>query len=140
MPKNDGGPAIEIRFGGLAPKLHEQAQVPAEVLEWEQKMADGILLCKVHGIVTEGRVEESVPEARQSHRQDSRDVPSRGGRQVSGFQVESTRRVRRVLRGMMALEDFQFFANLALHMPIQEDRTRATIGADGRNIYYNPTG
>ena len=57
---------------------------------------------------------------------------------MSGFQVESTRRVRRVLRAMMALEDFQFFANLALHMPIQEDRTRATIGADGRNIYYNP--
>ena len=46
--------SIEVRFGGLAPKLYEQAGVPENVLEWEQKMADGILLCKVHGIITEG--------------------------------------------------------------------------------------
>ena len=46
--------SIEVRFGGLSPKLHEQAYVPTKVLEWEQKMADGVLLCKVQGIITEG--------------------------------------------------------------------------------------
>ena len=44
---------------------------------------------------------------------------------MSGYQVESTRRVRRVLRTMMALEDDPVLRQpRSCSMPIQEDRTR----------------
>ena len=54
------------------------------------------------------------------------------------FEKESARRVRRVLRSMLALSEFQFFANLTLRMPIKPDPSRETVAADGRNIFYNP--
>ena len=54
------------------------------------------------------------------------------------FERESARRVRRVLRSMLALSEFQFFANLTLRMPIKADPSRETVAADGRNIFYNP--
>ena len=44
-------------MGALADPLHQQLDVPPSTLEFEQKMADGLTLCIIHGVVTdaEGR-------------------------------------------------------------------------------------
>ena len=43
----------DIIFGGMAPPLYQQLGVKAKDLEFEQRMADGIALCAIHGILTE---------------------------------------------------------------------------------------
>ena len=44
-------------MGALADPLHQQLDVPPSTLEFEQKMADGLTLCIIHGVLTgaEGR-------------------------------------------------------------------------------------
>ena len=44
---------MEIRFGSFADPLHKQLDVPPSALEFEQKMADGLTLCIIHGVVTD---------------------------------------------------------------------------------------
>lgn len=43
---------MQIKFGALSPPLHEQLDVPEDVLKTEQKLADGISLCSIHSILT----------------------------------------------------------------------------------------
>ena len=47
----------KLEWGALADPLHQQLDVPPSTLEFEQKMADGLTLCIIHGVVTdaEGR-------------------------------------------------------------------------------------
>ena len=44
---------IQIRFGALAPKLHVQLIVDEKDLELEQELADAMISCYIHGIITE---------------------------------------------------------------------------------------
>lgn len=44
---------MELRFGALSPPLHKQIGCEPDDLEFEQKMADGIALCNIHGILTD---------------------------------------------------------------------------------------
>ena len=44
---------MKISFGALSDPLHKQLDVPPSALEFEQKMADGLTLCIIHGILTD---------------------------------------------------------------------------------------
>ena len=43
---------VTIRFGALSPPLHEQLGVDETELELEQKLADAVVLCMIHGTLT----------------------------------------------------------------------------------------
>ena len=47
---------IEIRFGAMSPKLHEQLDVPPSKVELEQRLADAIVLCYIHLDLSENQV------------------------------------------------------------------------------------
>ena len=49
----------------------------------------------------------------------------------------ASRRVRRCLSSLLAVQPF--FGHLALRMPIQADKSRQTLAADGERIFFNPT-
>ena len=44
---------MQIRFGALSPKLHEQLGVSEEETALEQRLADAIVLCHVHFVLTD---------------------------------------------------------------------------------------
>ena len=46
---------LQVRFGAMSPQLHEQLSeygLTAEDLELEQRLADAIVICDLHGILT----------------------------------------------------------------------------------------
>ena len=44
---------MEIRFGALSDPLHKQLEVLPSIIELEQKLADAIVLCNIHGVLTD---------------------------------------------------------------------------------------
>ena len=44
---------MQIRFGALSPKLHEQLGVSKEETALEQRLSDAIVLCQVHSVLTD---------------------------------------------------------------------------------------
>ena len=44
---------IEVAFGALAPRLHDQVGLEAGDLAIEQRMADAVVLCAVQGVLTQ---------------------------------------------------------------------------------------
>lgn len=47
---------IGILFGALAPKLHEQLQLPRQKLRYLQECADGIVALSVGGLLSDAEV------------------------------------------------------------------------------------
>lgn len=46
-------PNIEVQFGAMAPRLHDQVGLEAGDLALEQRLADAVVLCAVQGVLTE---------------------------------------------------------------------------------------
>ena len=44
---------LEVSFGALAPRLHDQVDLEAGDLALEQRLADAVVLCAVQGVLTE---------------------------------------------------------------------------------------
>lgn len=44
---------MQIRFGALSPKLHEQLGVSEEETALEQRLSDAIVLCQIHSVLTD---------------------------------------------------------------------------------------
>lgn len=44
---------MQIRFGALSPKLHEQLGVSEEETALEQRLSDAIVLCLIHSVLTD---------------------------------------------------------------------------------------
>ena len=47
---------MQIRFGAMSPKLHEQLGLSEEETALEQRLADAIVLCQVHFVLTDTEV------------------------------------------------------------------------------------
>ena len=43
---------MDIIFGAMAAPLHEQLDIASDLLALEQRLADAIVLCSVHSILT----------------------------------------------------------------------------------------
>ena len=50
---------MQIRFGALSEELSEQIGVSPDEVELEQKLANGITLCSVHGVLTDSEVHKA---------------------------------------------------------------------------------
>ena len=50
---------MEIRFGAMSPQLHEQIDASPDEVELEQKLADAIVLCNIHGVVTDSETHKA---------------------------------------------------------------------------------
>ena len=50
---------MQIRFGALSPKLHEQLGLSEEETALEQRLADAIVLCQVHFVLTDPEVHKA---------------------------------------------------------------------------------
>ena len=50
---------MQIRFGGLSPDLHEQLGFPKKDLELEQRLADAVTSCQIHGVLTDSETHKA---------------------------------------------------------------------------------
>ena len=50
---------MQIRFGALSPQLCEQINASPDEVELEQKLADAITLCSIHGVLADSEVHKA---------------------------------------------------------------------------------
>ena len=50
---------MQIRFGAMSPKLHEQLGLSEEETALEQRLSDAIVLCHAHFVLTDTEVHKA---------------------------------------------------------------------------------